>query len=102
MQNCTHCGSELVDSETFCKYCGLGLGETKTVVIKNEPYSVFYFLGGLIVPLFGVIGYFYLRKTKQKQAKALGVGALLYFMFFCFGSFFFLALVEMWPELMSV
>ncbi len=102
MQTCVYCGSEIDDKADFCKYCGIGKGEVVTQIVKSEPYSVLYFLGGLIIPLLGIVGYFYLRKTKQKQAKALGLGALLYFMFFGYGSIVFLVVSDSFQALMSV
>ncbi len=92
MENCDYCGGNFDATVGFCTYCGTGVGKTKTQIVKNEPHSFLFFLGGLIIPVLGIIGYFYLRKTKQKQAKALGIGALLYFMFFGYGSVLFLVL----------
>ncbi len=93
MLTCHNCGSE-IDNNNFCKYCGVGVGDKETLIITSEPYGIVYLLLGLIIPILGVAGYFYLRKTKQKQAKALGVGALLYFMFFGYGSILFIILMS--------
>ncbi len=82
MASCKHCESSIDSNVEFCKYCGIGVENNKTIVVVNESYIFFYFLGGFLIPILGIVGYLYLRKTKHRQAKALGVGVLLYFMFF--------------------
>ncbi len=82
---CVKCGCNIDNNEKYCKYCGSGVGEQKTIIITDEPKFLLFLLVGLVLPAIGVFAYFLLRKTSPKQAKAFGVGALTSLMFFaCF------------------
>ena len=74
MKYCQHCGKELLDQAVVCPGCGCSvLTEPKV----DESVSTGLVVLSVLIPLFGVIYWPVMAKTRPKCAQACGIAAII-------------------------
>lgn len=94
---CNYCNYEVRDTALYCPNCGEDPKTTKKKEIKKvtkkeekekpistSSSSVSWGLISFFIPLIGIILFCIWNKTRPKDAKAAGIGALARFMLFIF------------------
>lgn len=78
MKYCTNCGSALSEEQTVCESCGTPVDSKPVSTGELEDKGGFLWgLLGCCIPIAGLILYLVWKDTKPKNAKALGIGALV-------------------------
>lgn len=96
---CPFCGEELVDNAKFCKACGKNIEEFNSSPNYQPDYqdgavendhtaaTVLGFVGGLLIPLIGIIVGIYLLTRDSPTAKRNGKYVIAFSLFIWFISF---------------
>lgn len=74
MAYCRHCGTQINSATGICPQCG--------TTQKSDDGSVGWTVLGCCVPLVGLILWLVWREEKPNNAKAAGMGALIYVGFY--------------------
>lgn len=75
MKYCSKCGAEIVDEAVVCVKCGA----EQTIESKTKDKGGFgWGTLGCCVPVAGLVLYLVWRDSHPKNAKAAGIGALVY------------------------
>lgn len=90
---CKQCGRPLVDNQKFCSGCGSKLSSTKEARNWDSDtsdedskgnndllYTVLGAVGGLFIPIIGVILFFVFREKKPKCARIALIAGLIGFL----------------------
>lgn len=75
---CSRCGAELPEGSGFCSECGNSVSTANQEVKQSSGSSFAWGILGFFVPLAGLVLYLVWRNDKPKDAKAAGIGALIY------------------------
>ena len=94
-KECRNCGAQLEDEARFCKSCGESVSYYTSQPIANQQFDenpadeksytahlVIGIVGGMIIPLIGIIMGIYLYTRKDEKAKKYGQIVFLAALFF--------------------
>jgi drug/metabolite transporter (DMT)-like permease len=73
---CQKCGSKIESGSSFCTECGNQINNIEHKV--NSESSFGWGVLGFFVPIAGLILYLTWNKNRPEDAKAAGIGALIY------------------------
>lgn len=82
MPYCRHCGSEIQPNQDICLNCGKIVNENNVNTQSNSAVDTGSFgwsLLGFCVPIVGLILYLSWKQDRPKNARAVGVGAIIGF-----------------------
>lgn len=76
---CSKCGAKLPKNSEFCSECGNSVSEVQNNEVKeNTGSSIGWGILGFFVPLAGLILYLVWKQERPGDAKAAGMGALIW------------------------
>ena len=79
MKFCQHCGKEILDEAVVCTGCGCSVQYTgnKMPIEVDDTVSVGLVILSVLLPVFGVIYWPIMAKSRPKNAKTCGIAALI-------------------------
>ena len=79
MRFCQHCGKEMMDEAVVCPNCGCSAQAANSTQANqvDESVSAGLVVLSFLIPLFGVIYWPVMAKTRPKCAKVCGITALV-------------------------
>lgn len=77
---CSKCGAKIEEKSEFCSECGNQLKEVKNTnqEVSESSSSIGWGVLGFFVPLAGLILYLVWKNDRPYDAKAAGIGALIW------------------------
>lgn len=77
---CSKCGAKIEEKSEFCSECGNQLKELKNTnqEVSESSSSIGWGVLGFFVPLAGLILYLVWKNDRPNDAKAAGIGALIW------------------------
>ena len=78
MAFCKSCGAEIPDNSTFCPKCGAPVGSAPVTPVQDDDTpSIGLNILAFIIPLVGIILYFFYREKTPNKAKEILKWALI-------------------------
>ena len=92
MKYCSNCGNELKPEADVCLNCGKNLRINNIQSQSYDNGGLVWGLLGFCFPMIGLILYLIWSNEKPLTAKAVGMGALIWFILVILYSLFFVAI----------
>ena len=91
---CSKCGAKIEEKSDFCSECGNQLTEVKNTnqEVSKSSSSIGWGVLGFFVPLAGLILYLVWKNDRPSDAKAAGIGALIWLGLYVFLIIFVIAM----------
>lgn len=87
LTKCTECGEMMSDKAENCPHCGYNSNNRSKVNNplnnisheRNDDFHVGYFIGGLLIPILGLVLFFIKNSNEPVKAKSALIGGIIGF-----------------------